>query len=66
MEIPAETIECPDCGGSGVKIHYDYDNCEEYPEECNLCLGTGWISEMDWGYFKQDKKDSLKEDETKD
>lgn len=63
MEDPQGMIKCPDCNGTGNKILFDWVHLEEYPDECQLCLGTGEISEMDWGYFKEDKKESIKEDQ---
>ncbi len=63
MENPEDMIKCPDCNGAGHKLLFDWDSLEEYPgEECQLCLGKGEISEMDWGYFKKDKQESINED----
>ncbi len=64
MEDPTERVNCPDCNGSGRKILFDWDQLEEYDmgDECQLCCGSGEISEMDWGYYKKDKQDSINED----
>lgn len=64
MEDPTKNIKCPNCGGVGSKIIFDWTFLEEYEtaEDCQLCLGTGEISESDWGYNQQDKKESFNED----
>lgn len=64
MEDPTKAIKCPDCHGTGTKIIFDWTFLEEYNtgEECPLCMGVGELSESDWGYHQQDKKESFNED----
>ncbi len=66
MEDPQERVICPDCEGSGLKEIFDWETGREGIDECPLCLGSGEISAADWGYYKDDKKESFKEDELKD
>ncbi len=62
MENPQELEKCPDCEGIGMVFkHFGFSE-EESPEECQLCLGSGYISSQARKYYDKDKRDDLLED----
>lgn len=62
MEDLQELEECPDCDGVGMIFkHFGFSE-EESPEECQLCLGSGYISAYTRKYYGKNKRNNLLED----
>ena len=40
-----KSIECEECGGTGIVYWYIGEDLEEEEEECDICKGSGTVNE---------------------